>query len=285
VVSLRSPSADVYVPDGTLESQAFTRTTDMAVGAHQDDLEVMAVAPIAECYEDATRSFTGIVCGDGAGSPRSGPFAGMPDDRMVELRRQEQQEAADLGRYGAVVQLGYSSRVLREPGDDAWVADLAELADACSPATFFTHNLADRHPTHAAVAVGVVRALRRLPRERRPGRLLGCEAWRGLDWLPEGERVALSSTGHESLSLALLEVFDSQISGGKRYDLATIGRRRANATLADSHDVDHEEQVTLALDMTALIEHDDLSPVDFVVELVDRFRAEVTDLLARVDPG
>ncbi|MDZ7733617.1 MAG: hypothetical protein U5R31_11455 [Acidimicrobiia bacterium] len=100
--------------------------------------------------------------------------------------------------------------------------------------------------------------------------------------MPEDEGVPLSSTGYENLSLALLEVFDSQISGGKRYDLATIGRRRANATLADSNDVDREEQVTLALDMTALVDDDELAPVDFIVDKIDRFRDDVTGMLGRL---
>jgi len=39
----------------------------------------------------------------------------------------------------------------------------------------------------------------------------------------------------ENLQFALLGVFESQIAGGKRYDLALMGRRRANATYFESH--------------------------------------------------
>ena len=38
-------------------------------------------------------------------------------------------------------------------------------------------------------------------------------------------------TGRDELAARLAAVFDSQIAGGKRYDLAEQGRRRANATL------------------------------------------------------
>jgi LmbE family N-acetylglucosaminyl deacetylase len=279
VTTLRNAAADLYVPDGTPVERALERTTSLAVGAHQDDLEIMAIAPIAAAFDDPDRWFTGVVCTDGAGSPRSGPYAGVENDEMALIRRREQREAADIGHYGAVVQLGYPSAVLRAVDEADWVDDLADLLEACDAREVYTHNLADRHITHVAVARGVIQAVRRLPAARRPERLYGCEAWRGLDWLPEGERVILSSTGHEVLAHRLLEVFDSQISGGKRYDLATVGRRRANATLAEPRDVDRDEQVTLAMDLTPLVVDDALDPADFVTDLVLRFRDEVNALL------
>jgi hypothetical protein len=57
--------------------------------------------------------------------------------------------------------------------------------------------------------------------------VLGCEVWRDLDWLLDSDKVALDSSAKPELAAALLKVFDSQISGGKRYDLATLGRRAA----------------------------------------------------------
>ncbi|MFP4541109.1 MAG: hypothetical protein ACLFR7_05730, partial [Opitutales bacterium] len=77
-----------------------------------------------------------------------------------------------------------------------------------------------------------------LPPEERPERVLGCEVWRGLDWMPDDEKVPLDVSGNLELAQQLNGVFDSQIVGGKRYDLATIGRRRANATFLESHHAD-----------------------------------------------
>ena len=44
-------TADMFVPDGLPVEQALVRTTHMAFGAHQDDLEIMAAGPILECFE------------------------------------------------------------------------------------------------------------------------------------------------------------------------------------------------------------------------------------------
>ena len=74
-------------------------------------------------------------------------------------------------------------------------------------------------------------------------------------------------------------MFDSQIAGGKRYDLATFGRRRANATYADSHAVDDFEQVAYAIDMTPMIEDDTLSPEAFIMGFVSRFQEEIRETL------
>lgn len=279
MLTLRNRDSDLYVPDGSPEDDALERTTSLAVGAHQDDLEIMAISPIAAAYDDPDRWFTGLVCSDGAGSPRSGPYAGVDNAEMSVIRRREQREAADVGCYSAVIQLAYPSPELRTTSGAGWVDDLTDVLVACGARDVYTHNPADRHITHVAVAVGVVAAIRSLPTSQRPDRLYGCEAWRGLDWLPEGERVFLPSTGHEVLAHQLLEVFDSQISGGKRYDLATVGRRRANATLADPRAVDVDEQVTLAMDLTPLVEDDTLDVAEFVTSLIDRFRDETRRLL------
>jgi hypothetical protein len=72
-------------------------------------------------------------------------------------------------------------------------------------------------------------------------------------------------SAYPSLAETLVSVFDSQISGGKRYDLATKGRRQANATYLDAHKTDQAKQLSLALDLTPLIENEQL----------DRFRADV----------
>lgn len=86
---------------------------------------------------------------------------------------------------------------------------------------------------------------------------------------------------HKNLQAALLGVFDSQITGGKRYDLATMGRRRANATLSDSHETDTSTGLEFAMDMSPLIFDDQLDPSVFVQGFIERFAQDVTQRLQK----
>jgi hypothetical protein len=65
------------------------------------------------------------------------------------------------------------------------------------------------------------------------------------------------------------------VSGGKRYDLATAGRRLAHATYYASHGTDEESALSFAMDLTPLVEDASLPLTDYVLALVDRFRADV----------
>ena len=69
------------------------------------------------------------------------------------------------------------------------------------------------------------------------------------------------------------------MSGGKRYDLATAGRRLAHATYFASHGADEESALNFAMDLTPLVEDTNLSIADYVLSFVDRFRADVAKRL------
>ena len=86
-------------------------------------------------------------------------------------------------------------------------------------------------------------------------------------------------SGHENLQAALLGVFDSQIAGGKRYDLASMGRRKANATYFASHGVDASTGLSWAMDLTPLITQADKDIAAFVAEVIQRFAQDVADRL------
>ena len=42
-MQLKNPDADVFVPDESSLAEALAKTTHLAVGAHQDDIEFMAL--------------------------------------------------------------------------------------------------------------------------------------------------------------------------------------------------------------------------------------------------
>lgn len=278
---LSQQTADVFVPDGVDPESALGRTTYLGVAAHQDDLEIMAADAILACFRRSDRWFTGVVVTDGAGSPRVGAYRDFTDGRMREVRRGEQREAARIGEYSAVVQLDHPSATVKKPADARPVDDLAEILRASRPKVVYTHNLADKHDTHVAVALRAIAAIRRLPAADRPSRLYGCEVWRDLDWVTDGEKVVFDLSANEELRVALVSVFDSQIAGGKRYDLATEGRRRANATYAAAHDTDTATACSYALDLTPLVVDDLLDPVEFMRRVMERFRMDVEARIGR----
>jgi LmbE family N-acetylglucosaminyl deacetylase len=283
-MNLSHPQAEIFVPDGTPEGYALRRITRLAVGAHQDDCEIMAFHGILACHGRADEWFAAVVCTNGSGSPRAGSYAAMSDGEMARLRRREQEKAAVVGGYGALIQLNHASAAVKDPNDPALREDLAAVFGACKPRVVYLHNLADKHPTHQAVGAAALRALRTLPPESRPEAVYGCEVWRGLDWLPDRSKVALDLGRAEHLQAALIGVYDSQVAGGKRYDLATLGRARANATYSESHATDKAESLWFAMDLTPLVKDPSLDIRGFVLAHVDELRREIGDGLARLLP-
>ena len=143
-----------------------------------------------------------------------------------------------MGEYGFLALLGHPSSQVKNPADRDIIAELAEIIRAAKPKYIYTHNLADKHDTHVATALKVIAALRTLKKEERPEKVYGCEVWRDLDWMCDEEKIYMDCGAHPNLMRSLSAVFDSQIVGGKRYDLAAEGRRLANATFSESHACD-----------------------------------------------
>jgi LmbE family N-acetylglucosaminyl deacetylase len=276
------PTAEVFVPDNLPVEQALSRTTHLCISAHQDDIEIMAAQPILECFQQKEKWFTGVVVTDGRGSPRDDLYKDYTDDEMRLVRFKEQRKAAIVGEYAAQILLDFPSRVVKDASRTETVEDLVEVLRATKPQSVFTHNLADKHDTHVATALRVIAALRHLDPAERPERLVGCEVWRALDWMVDTAKITMNVSEHENLQASLLGVFDSQIAGGKRYDLASMGRRRANATYFESHGVDETTGLSYGMDMTSLIQDAHLDPCVFAEALIKDFAKDVTDRLKRI---
>ena len=274
--------ADVFVPAGSDAAVALARTTHLCVIAHQDDIEINAYPAVAECYGKADKFFTGVTVTNGAGSPRAGRYAVMTDAQMMDVRREEQRAAARLGKYNLQLQLGHPSAEVKKSGHAGVVADLKAIFAACRPSVVYLHQPADKHDTHVAVLLRSLEAIRSLPVAQRPKQVVGVEAWRGLDWLMDNEKLPLDCSAHPELALKLMQVFDSQIAGGKRYDLAAIGRRQANATFHTSHATDKFTEIAWAMDLTPLVTDEKLSVADFALGHIDRLRADVAARIAKL---
>ncbi|MBX9577374.1 MAG: PIG-L family deacetylase [Chthoniobacterales bacterium] len=266
---------DLFIPTNISFTQATPQITHLGIGAHQDDLEIMALHGILECYQNPTQHFGGIVCTNGSGSPRTGSYATCDDEKMKSIRQEEQRQAARLGKYLFVAQLDHPSAEVQNASNNSLVDELHELLLQLHPEVIYTHHPLDKHPTHRAVCRAVIEALRRLPSNQHLKRFLGGEVWRGLDWVVDEDKIALDASARPELSEKLLAIFDSQISGGKRYDLAARGRWQANATFASPHTIDKETLVSYAIDLMPLLKNPQLTLSEFALGFVERFRKEI----------
>jgi LmbE family N-acetylglucosaminyl deacetylase len=280
-MKLKNSGAEIFIPDNQPAAEAFQRTTHMAIAAHQDDIEIMAYDGILKCFGRNSQWFSAVVVTNGAGSPRDGLYTAYSDEKMREVRKLEQKKAAFVGEYGSLALLDYSSSAAKDPNSQDIVNELKELILVAKPKFLYTHNLADKHDTHVGVVTKVIKALRGLPAHVLPEKVYGCEVWRNLDWMNDEDKVIFDVSGHPNIGAALVEVFDSQICGGKRYDLAVAGRRLSNATYAASHATDTASALTYSMDLTPLIHNPNLDISEFVREYITRFSDDVTARINR----
>ncbi len=281
-MELRMPNGAIHALDSESVEEALERTTHLAIAAHQDDIEIMAYDGILKCFGNPEHWFTGIVVTNGAGSPRDGLYADYTDEDMQEIRRVEQMKAAYVGEYSAQGLLDYPSSAVKDALNRDVIDDLKQIIQTAKPDVLYTHNLADKHDTHIGVALKVIAALRELPYDSRPAEVYGCEVWRDLDWMTDEDKVGFDVSGHPNLAAALLGVFDSQICGGKRYDLATIGRRSAHATYFASHGTDNTTQLTFGMNLLPLVEDPNLDPAEYVLGYISRFAEEVRSRVSKM---
>ena len=282
MIHLNNLSAEIFIPDGTDIEDALARTTHLAIGAHQDDLEIMAYDGIVQCFGKKNKGFFGIIVTDGRGSSRSNQYSDFTDEQMRNIRNSEQKKAAIIGEYTGIALLDYSSSDVKKPNNSGLIHDLINLITLAQPEIVYTHNLADKHETHVAVAVKVIQSIRQL--SQKPRKLYGCEIWRSLDWMRDAEKVVFDVDSSPNIAAALLEVFDSQITGGKRYDKATLGRRFSNATYFSSHTSDASQALIFAMDLSPLIENSNLDIIQFISDYLQHFSIDIISNLTKMLP-
>jgi len=253
--------------------------TRMGIGAHQDDLEIMAAHGIITAYKNEKEGFVGVVASDGAGSARTGEYAAITDEQMALLRKEEQKEAARIGEYTCLAMLNYPSKEIKATTHTGLQEDLFRLLLHFCPEIVYIHNLCDAHPTHLATAVKSIGAMRQMPKSLRPKKVYGIEVWRDLDWLPTSEKVIFDLSAHRDLQYSLIRVFRTQIAGGKAYDAGIMGRRQANATFLESHAIDFASLISYGMDLSALIQDESIDIKEFVRSKIRKFETEALALL------
>ena len=217
-----------------------------------------------------------MVATNGAGSPRSGIYGGYTDEEMQKVRLMEQRKAAYVGDYACQIQLGYTSAQVKNASETALVEDLEQILRAMQPEICVSAQSGGQaryaHRRAAALHRGFARRARiRCVRKRCTAAKCGA-IWTGCRTTTNR---CCRSSAKPNIAAALVGVFDSQISGGKRYDLATAGRRVANATYFASHGTDQETALSFAMDLTPLVEDPSLSVAEYVLGFIDSFRNDV----------
>ena len=277
MLKLSLPGAEVFIPDGTSWEAASARVTHLVVAAHADDVELMAWHAILHA-----EGLAAVLVTDGRGSARTGAYAQLSDNEMRNTRLLEQKRAASQGNYTVMIWLDHPSEDVKQAAYPPLASDLSAILSAVRARLVYTHNPTDKHDTHVAVALHTVHALR--ANSSSVERVLGCEVWRALDWLQSEDKVTLDVSTVEDRLMPLIGAFDSQIAGGKRYDLAAAGRKRANATFLDSHAVDRATAVEYAMDLTPLVRDPTLDITRWTMQFVERFAKDVEARLVRFHP-
>ncbi len=275
-MKLNKSGAEFFIYDNIAIDKAISRTTHMAVSAHQDDIEIMAYDGIQKCFGRADEWFMAVIVTNGSGSPRSGIYQNYTSEEMKQVRKMEQKKAAFVGEYGFLAMLDYESGEIKDKHNRESVEDIKQLISIARPKVIYTHNLADKHSTHVGVTLKLIRAIRELPIEYRPEKLYGCEVWGKMDWINDNEKVIFNVSGHPNIAQSILGVFDSQICGGKRYDQAVCGNRQSNATFLSSFNVDKYSSVIYGMDLTPLVRDENMSISEYVKGYIDRFSKDVT---------
>lgn len=297
-----------YVP----KSASGRQVRYLAIAAHKDDVEMMAVEGIMAsrigmfgrggCENtnssvqgvikdvEASNGSTGTIAGetaitnggagfaavvltDGGACPRSALYEYVSDEDMALIRTAEQKRAAEIGGYEALYLFEMSSQEVKSRSAELIGGLVAVLKENPAVEVLYLHNLFDSHATHVGAALAAIEAVKKLEKEERPKKILGCELWRGLDWLSDEDKIALNVGGSAAVAEELLSVFDSQNSV-KRYDIAAEARRRANATFFASHKKDVTDEIIFAVDMTKLVETD-MTAAEFVEEKIGNLKKSV----------
>ncbi len=87
-MKLHNTSSEIFVPDDKPVAEALDRITHLGIGAHQDDLELMAFHGIIACYAKEDLWFGGVTCTNGGGSSPSAKFATDAVPLLVETLRE-----------------------------------------------------------------------------------------------------------------------------------------------------------------------------------------------------
>ena len=252
----------------------------VCICAHPDDCELMAIDGIQRGYRASKYTFACVVTTDGADAERCGRYTKMNDQKMINLLMNEEKKAANIGRYKNVYFMNYSSEEVRDQENEDIINEYVEIIKELKPRVVYTHSLLDRHPTHVAVAVKVINALRTMKKGDQPKVLYGCESERNLEWVAPEKIVTFNVSKNLRLQRQLISVHKSQ-NLARDYVNAAIGRRYVNAVFNKVETKKNAKLTAKAINMTTLLRRKEYPIKRFAMSFIDDLYGEINDMMDR----
>ena len=125
-------SAEIFIPDGQKLENALARTTHMGIGAHQDDLEIMALSGILECFQRDDQWFCGVVVTNGSGSPREELYKNYTDDEMCVVDFKAQNMANHQLYISILAGLYHRVSIFEGCGERFFNEDMGPMLGGCA---------------------------------------------------------------------------------------------------------------------------------------------------------
>jgi LmbE family N-acetylglucosaminyl deacetylase len=240
----------------------------------------MAIDGIQRGYRASKYTFACVVTTDGADSERSGRYARATDRKMTSVVVAEQKRAANIGRYHAVYFMNYSTEEVRDQENEDIVNEYVEIIKELKPRIIYTHSLLDRHPSHVAVAVKVINALRSMKKGDQPKVLYGCESERDLDWVNPEKVVTFNISKNLRLQRQLISAHKSS-NMSRDFVNAAIGRRLVNAVFNRDEKKKSAKLTAKAINMTTLLRRKDFPIKRYAMSFVDDLYTDINDMMDR----
>ena len=261
-----------------MELKNSNSTNLLAIAAHHDDIEVMAMDGILKAYGSKKYDFYACVLGDGANCIKSGKYADVSDKEMMEARNQEQTRASQIGEYEKLVMLKHSQEELENDEKGKIGKELRELILDVKPDIIYTHNIFDKNPAHRITCKRVIDAILSLDEDDRPRLVYGCELFRSLDWLPDKYKVVFDLSENKELQSRLIGVYDTKIEQFKNYNKAIVGRKMAHAAFGSSvGDGDEDKLIWYGINLTPVVAKN-IDLKDYCTRILSDFNKEMLDL-------
>ena len=252
----------------------------VAICAHGDDCELMAIDGIQRGYRASKYTFACVVTTDGVDSERSGRYARSDNEKMASVIVAEQKKAATIGRYNSVYFMNYSTEEVKDQENEDIVNEYIEIIRELKPRIIYTHSILDRNPAHVAVAIKVINALREMKRSEQPTTLYGCESERDLDWVDSSKVVTFNVSKNLRLQRQLISAHKSS-NLSRDYVNAAIGRRLVNAVFNREEKRKTAKLTAKAINMTTLLRRKDLPIKKYAMSFVEDLYTEINDMMDR----